>query len=128
MSEEKKITVKEFKMWLEGVEEMQTEDWIPDARQWARIREKIACISEGETPVQQPSPAHAGMGGSVQSGQVFQTPQLPARPAGPSMMPAAPRPTNLQLQGPFANPESPQMPVRTPNIDTQGKPYESSFA
>jgi len=122
MSEDKKITVKEFKMWLQGVEEMQPEDWTPDARQWARIREKINSIEEsvGQQPVAtqplQPMPTNP-------------VPRpLPAVPAGPSMMPPPQAARPAQLSGPFANPESPTMPVRTPNIDTQGKPYESSFA
>ena len=44
MAEEKDpslITVKEFKMWLQGVEEMQPDGWSPDQRQWAKIRAKI---------------------------------------------------------------------------------------
>ena len=44
MSDEKDpslITVKEFKMWLQGVEEMQMDDWSPDQRLWAKIRAKI---------------------------------------------------------------------------------------
>jgi hypothetical protein len=56
MTEENKnqtmLSVKEFKMWLQGVEEMQSEDWVPDARQWQRIRSKIDMINDA-----QPSPS-----------------------------------------------------------------------
>lgn len=127
MSEDKKITVKEFKMWLEGVEEMQPEGWLPDARQWSRIREKINSIEE--TVAQQQAPQQSFALPPVPQQPIQR--QTPAIQAGPSMMPPpaaahTARPGNLA--GPFANPDSPQMPVRTPNIDTQGKPYESSFA
>lgn len=40
------ITINEFKMWLQGVEEMQDDNWTPDSKQWARIREKIRAITE----------------------------------------------------------------------------------
>ena len=51
---EGKITVKEFRMWLQGVEEMQDSAWVPNPTQWARIREKINTIEETE-----PTPVHA---------------------------------------------------------------------
>lgn len=35
------ITVEMFKMWLEGVEEMQKSGWHPTATQWKTIRSKI---------------------------------------------------------------------------------------
>ena len=40
------ITVKEFRMWLEGVIEMQDDNWIPDARQWNKILGKIYDIAD----------------------------------------------------------------------------------
>ena len=42
----KKQTLNEFRAWLNGVEELQPEDWAPDAAQWKLIREKINNISE----------------------------------------------------------------------------------
>ena len=53
MSEGTTLTIKEFKMWLRGVEEMQPDGWSPSQQQWARIREKIDSIEEGSTPPQQ---------------------------------------------------------------------------
>lgn len=48
-----------FKAWLEGVEEMQGEDWTPNAEQWRRIREKLMAIEDTPTTreVNLPSPA-----------------------------------------------------------------------
>ena len=34
-------TYSEFMAWLEGVESMQPEDWVPNAEQWKLIREMI---------------------------------------------------------------------------------------
>jgi hypothetical protein len=47
------ITVKEFKMWLAGVIEMQDDDWIPDARQWQKVLDKIFDIADNITPTRQ---------------------------------------------------------------------------
>lgn len=61
---DKQITIKEFKMWLQGVEEMQEDGWTPDAKQWARIRSKIQAIDETEhtsTPVSYNRPQYASV-------------------------------------------------------------------
>ncbi len=124
MSEETKtITVNEFKMWLEGVEEMQPDDWAPDSRQWARIRAKIDSIAES-------SPQHTTVP-SVRNvpapAPVMQHSAPPVAQFGGSLLPRVPQTGPQQLPGPFST-ESTQIPVKTPNIDTQGKPYESAFA
>lgn len=43
---DKKLSLKDFKMWLEGVEEMQSEGWTPTPEQWNKIRSKIDIIEE----------------------------------------------------------------------------------
>lgn len=42
-----KISLAEFKAWLEGVEDLQDDDWSPSKVQWEKIRQKIECIDEG---------------------------------------------------------------------------------
>ena len=42
----KTITLENFRSWLEGVEEMQEEDWVPSAAQWKTIRKKIDSIEK----------------------------------------------------------------------------------
>lgn len=37
----KRITIPEFKSWLEGVMELQAEDWAPNAEQWKKIKTRI---------------------------------------------------------------------------------------
>lgn len=122
-AEDKKITVKEFKMWLAGVEEMQPEDWTPDGRQWQRIRDKIDTIEEAASGYQ--LPPVPGRQQQLPPGPMMQAPNFaPQYPAG--SIPRAPV-QQAPLAGPFGS-DSGQIPVKTPNIDTQGKPYESSFA
>lgn len=48
----KKQTLNEFKAWLEGVEELQTDSWAPDKSQWDKIRTRIENIKPDELTVQ----------------------------------------------------------------------------
>lgn len=126
MSDVKTITVKEFRMWLQGVEEMQDAAWVPNPTQWQRIREKINSIEDAQSPqqsapvpvVQQQVPQYVGN-------------ELPVRMA-PSGLTHAPLPTTPSMppspppHGLFATPENNQMPVRTPNIDSSNG-YSSAF-
>ena len=53
---QKKISVKEFKAWIEGIEELQPDGWAPTAEQWKIIRERINMIDD--TPSGTPSAKH----------------------------------------------------------------------
>ena len=82
----KKVTLAEFHAWLEGVEEMHTDDWCPDANQWKVIRNKIKTIKEDEVG----PGAHA----PVTTAQQFNPPALPSgfvpAPEAPSSIPMGP--------------------------------------
>lgn len=122
----KEISLAEFKAWLQGVEDMQPDNWAPSKEQWARIREKIDLILEGEVPVSRQNATRP----------VAPTVPLPARlpPAQPfvpvdqsSLAPVnmtlpekvhVPNPANL-LQG---------NKLITPTIDTSNGNYDSMFA
>ena len=49
------ITLDQFRSWLQGVEDMQSDDWAPNADQWKVIREKIDLVvlveDRGSQPV-----------------------------------------------------------------------------
>lgn len=47
----KRITLSEFRAWLQGVEELQTAGWSPNAEQWKLIRDKIDAIVESKMQV-----------------------------------------------------------------------------
>lgn len=126
-----KITIKEFRMWLQGVEEMQDSAWTPNPTQWQRIREKIDTINDEVEPSRSierdPSPYLGNELPGVAAPQTtlqpwpnvdHQIPYLPTPPAIPQSPP----------HGLFGTPELPQIPARTPNIDTANGNYQSSFA
>jgi len=115
----KRVTLNEFKAWLDGVEELQPDDWTPTAQQWVLIRAKIDNIVEQKSTtvitnaptVQQPT-QHQIQGfvpppdvGGIPPGQVVDmTPEAKA------------------LLTPGANNKQ-----TTPNIDTADGNYSSSF-
>lgn len=50
-----RISLRDFKSWLAGVEDMQPDNWSPTPEQWKRIRDKIDAIDvvEREEAVQE---------------------------------------------------------------------------
>lgn len=105
------ITIREFKMWLAGVEEIQPDGWSPDAMQWAKIRERIQMIDD-TIPVaypQAPAPAsYANVPGNFvpvnASGYVSIDPTMPVQPAGPSSLAVPTMPTGgIPRQGTTAS-------------------------
>ena len=46
MSNKDKISVSEFKSWLSGVLDFQTDDWTPDKTQWEKILAKIEQLDD----------------------------------------------------------------------------------
>lgn len=135
MVEVKTITVKEFKMWLEGVEEMQEEGWTPLPAQWARIRAKIASLSDADPaptytiptgPIPR-APAPQFQTAGTAPGVRIETSSGPVPPVvntsgATGLIPSGPTP-----RGPLAT-QSGTVPVKTPDIDTSVGPYKSGFA
>lgn len=127
---DKPVTIRELKTFIEAVEfAADSEDeWIPSKRQWIRIRSMIERLEEtpatATTPPTQSSfqpptafapPVMIDYGPSRMSPGGFGGQQMPLSPSSPP--PGAP----------FAI-GAPQLPVRTPDIDTSIQPYKSSFA
>jgi hypothetical protein len=50
--ETRRITLRDFKSWLSGVEDMQEDGWTPTADQWERIRSKINLIDDTITSIE----------------------------------------------------------------------------
>ena len=116
----KKLTVKEFTMWLQGVEEMQEEGWTPTGTQWKRIRDKINLIDDKPAPVSRIVAPSAPDDGRP---AVFGPTAAPVyAPSGLDADPAR------DLAGKPFLPEQPGMPARTPSIDTSNGTYGSPFA
>jgi len=47
-----KITISEFKAWLEGITDLQGDDWSPDPKQWLKIKTKLFSIEGFDLPVE----------------------------------------------------------------------------
>lgn len=119
----KKITLSEFRAWLSGVEEMQSEDWFPSREQWNTIRAKIDSIEESTKPFNNGAQAPQN---NVQ--QQF-PPQVPAQNQS-AFTPTFARPAGPVDNRPLAtgNPNIPMVDgkIKTPDIDSSGG-YTSSF-
>ena len=81
----KRITLSEFRAWLQGVEELQAKGWSPNAEQWKLIRDKIDAIVEAKAPVVEQ--VHVAVPGPrpVVGGYPAQH-----RPSGPAFIPPPP--------------------------------------
>lgn len=135
----KTYTINELKTFIEAVEfAADTDEWIPSARQWKRIRDMIDSLSEpvavAPTPQQHfrqvapvamiPHIPHPMDNIVIEGGQNG----IPAAPAAPSAFATVPyAPQQRAPQAPLG--AGGAMPVRTPDIDTSnGQGYQSGFA
>lgn len=106
-----------FKAWLTGIEEMQGDDWHPDANQWKRIKEKLMSVEEPTAPEAEPHQYRPPVMNYQQPDQFYApAPPMPPMPQMNSAMQTAnPTTAGTSLPG-----------VRTPDIDSSGG-YKSSL-
>lgn len=52
MAEKTTITISEFKAWLEGITDLQGDDWSPNPQQWVKIKTKLLSIEGFDLPVE----------------------------------------------------------------------------
>lgn len=131
MSTDKKISIKEFKTFIEACEFVtDSDEWIPSEKQWKRIRQMINNLEESgeyektKTPTPQVSPPQ----------QFFQPPSsnpLESMNIDPSNIPVPSMP-NITIPPAVIPPGRPfasnQGAVRTPDVDTSHGNYKSTFA
>ena len=126
-----KQTLREFKAWLQGVEELQPDNWSPNREQWQLIRQKIDNIVEErivvqkeakntvkETPQTQMPPRQIPQQGAL--------PPIPPPPPVPGSLPNVPvevSPEAKKLLDPAANGGK----IKTPDIDTTDGTFKSPF-
>lgn len=123
---DKKLTVKEFKMWLEGVEDMMQDvdgGWTPSAAQWKRIRDKINEINVDDVVSRVVAPSQP-----IRPVDDLRDSE-PATFGVPIYTPSNMMPDpNRDLAGrPFLS-ESVGIPTRGMSIDTSNGQYKSAFA
>lgn len=132
----KKYTLNEFKAWLEGIEEIQPDDWCPDLPQWRMIREKISAIvipppapviNQGGHPLPGPGPSLVRQAQPMSHQRPAAIPAKSSLDDGktPDMTPAAQAALSGKLPAELAT--DPSKGSKTPNIDTMDGNYESTF-
>jgi len=114
----KKISLLEFRAWLEGVEELQPSDWSPSAEQWKLIREKIKLIKEPEPEVvKESTPAPPQSPVSTENAPMM--PQFNREPALPPLVPSS-IPLDAEIE---MSPEAKRLLQGNPSIPAQpGQP------
>ncbi len=123
-SNKKTRTLSEFKSWLDGIEEMQGDDWSPNAEQWAVIREALYLITSEDRTM--PSSvnglpvAYQAGNGAVNAPQIVRQVPVPTS----SLLETVPPPRRGAAS---VAPVAQDGKVKTPDIDTSGGRYESGF-
>ena len=114
------MSVREFKAKLEGIEMFQGDDWHPDETQWKLIRKMIDNVVEMEVkePIQQSRWVN------TENRQPVQQASLPSSYTYPT---ASLPPLSASPQSGTIPSINPNIPIATPDIDTSGKDYTSSF-
>lgn len=141
----KPLTVKEFRIWLQGVEEMQEANWTPSPSQWKRIREKLELVNDAQPVGLKPVGPVYRNNEPPMLPPGFPVPPMYANPGAGDPPPAAAGPSSLAPVPPVP-PAAPPRQVRTlnglpvtlasgngqtaktPDIDTShGKNYNTPF-
>lgn len=123
-----KQSLKEFKAWLQGVEELQPNTWSPDVDQWHLIRDKILNIAEEEPII---VPAAAAVIPQPARYHPTQTHEIPLH----GNMTAPPQVGGVPMSSVEMSDSAKRMlkstadgPAKTPHIDTSDGNVNSSFA
>jgi len=120
-----KQTLREFRAWLQGVEELQAENWAPNRDQWKLIRDKIDGITVEERVIEKV------VNNTVQGQNI---PQAAPRPV-PTTLPFIPPPPTggIPLSEIDMTPAARAMlnpqdgTIKTPDIDTSNGNITSPF-
>lgn len=120
------MSLRDFKQWLAGVEEMQGAEWVPSMEQWKKIREKIDSITEVEVKHTIPQVSYPAPAPPMPYTPAPQYPQssgldIPQGPIHRPMMPAVQLPTTMVMSTDGTG------KAVTPNIDTSNGQYNSAF-
>ena len=132
--ENKVVTIRDFKVLIEGMDMVLGDDWVPTEDQWKRIRTKIdAMIETEDRAADRPVPGNVDPVRSSSDNELLSSfPVVPSTiPAGAAALP--PEPSALAPPAPAPAPLAPSaMPtlegaeVKTPDIDSS-KGYSSRF-
>lgn len=135
---EELITVKDFQMWLEGVEAFQEDDWAPNNDQWKLIRLKINLLEASPEVESKPmannwsqsqsSPRQPVISPPVPSDDKSTLTPSPRKPPQLSSAMNTASPQQMSKKGENGAPGTSTITTKTPVIDTsEGKLYNSPF-
>ena len=119
MSNTTKTTIATLKTFIEAVEFVaDTDEWIPNARQWHKIRDMIYSLNDDPQPQPQPAP--------VQYATAWQPPQ-----PGPAVGWDVPQPVRQTTGLSSSIVGGPSVPMlnstKTPDVDTSNGQYQPAF-
>jgi len=126
----KKQTLAEFRAWLSGVEELQPDNWAPNADQWKLIRDKIDGISVPKVVPVTAAPVPVTNNVPRSAPYAMQTAHIPPPPPAAGGVPQGP----VTTPTPEATAQmTPQKAVdiasaAKPGMDTSDGNYDSSFS
>lgn len=128
-----KLTLEEFKAWIQGIEAFQPADWVPTKEQWANIRKHIDAIIVEEKVVEEPAYRPSQMPQMPPSGMqpppgpppavVPDNPGMMAPPIVPSSIP----PVDVEISPAAKEMLSGNGNRKTPDVDASQGPVASSF-
>jgi hypothetical protein len=133
----KKQTLAEFRAWLSGIEELQPENWAPDATQWKLIRDKIHSIIEPKAStadaemLQKLIESMGNNAPAAQQGNPYAqqaTAHIPPPPPPVGGVPAGPVEATPAAAAALPPAQAVDITeVAKPNLDTSDGNYSSSF-
>ena len=120
------ISVNDFKAWLQGVEDMQEDGWVPSPIQWKKIRSKIDQIGATQPATNAPpAPMFPSYPPNVRGiDTAYIAPEAPTSSLNiPIPTPSARVSTFMAPPPPPQHFDSP----KTPDIDTSSGNYSAPF-
>lgn len=117
-------TIRQLKFWLQGIQEFQNSDWVPDSKQWKRIYDIIMTLDENYA---EPMGVHGNMMATTQQSNLMPVMTQPVSLYdGNIVPPEASLPLSQLKQVMERKASQPTAVIKTPDIQ-QGS-YVSTLA
>ena len=122
-TDKNELTIREFKVWLDGLCSFNTDDWTPNLNQWTLIKQKLMNLREdsGNLPSHQQS--HINQPVDI---RMHPRHAIPILSESEPLIPLPAEPTPEQLARKIEQAKMSSTTIKTPNIDTQNG-YRSNF-
>lgn len=124
-----KKTYAEFLSWLEGVESMQEENWVPNHQQWKTIREMLNNVKPDVKEVNKPAAQQkdAPVAQMVQPQVPMHQQFIPSATSGFDMPPVQPAPRQPQMAPRPSGADPTKIPQgKKGNVLDPGEPHQEN--